>query len=191
MTVALFESCVYNFFPVFGCRSDEIQPDQTASNVKHIFYSNVSGTIVKQVPKFVKNKTIIRRTHFYHYTNFLWFRNVLKFSRRQMTKKNQSNSPSSVLFLAINAKSISGFGSFASDDDDDEEFCICSCWLDCWARDMSRLFARTDVEDGAIWWWLWKGCIIEDNVECKWDACDDIPLNDDETQTDIKILWFA
>lgn len=84
----------------------------------------------------------------------------------------------------MRAKSISEFGSFMSEDDDDEEFC-CS-WAVGWACDRSRLLASTD-DDGAIEWWFWNGCIIDkDDVRCKWDTCV-IPLfKDDDTQTDIK-----
>lgn len=95
------------------------------------------------------------------------------------------NSPSNVLFLAIKAKSISGFGSLPSDDDDDDDVCICICWFVCWDCDKSRPLWM--LEDGAIWWWFWKECIIDkDDVRCKWDKCV-IPLfKDEDTQADIK-----
>lgn len=119
---------------------------------------------------------------------FFFFR-WASFSRRQicLERKRPLHSPSSVLFLAISAKSISEFGSFMSDEDDDDEFCIWS-WPAGWACDRSRLLAWT-VDDGAIEWWFWNDCIIDNvDVRCKWDTCDIPLLNDDDTQTDIKTL---
>lgn len=50
----------------------------------------------------------------------------IKFPRRQNIKMkiNLGCLPSRVLFLAIKAKSISEFGSFPSEDEDEDEFCM-------------------------------------------------------------------
>lgn len=94
--------------------------------------------------------------------------------------------PSSVLFLAMRASSISELGSFISDDDDEDELCSWSCWLDWFAWDKSSP-AFPMLADGAIWWCVGYGCIIDRlDVRCKWDAWVIPLLRDDDTQTDIK-----
>ena len=101
-----------------------------------------------------------------------------------------SYSPSSDLFLAINASSISGFGSFGSFDD---EFCEDWLWLCTWLCDDDDVDDVDDdisIVDGAIWW-FWNGCIIDSaDVMCKWETWVVIPLfNADDTQTDIN--WYT
>lgn len=88
-------------------------------------------------------------------------------------------SPSNVLFRAINASSISEFGSFGS------------FWI--WEFDWIWLCADADISivDGAICWWFWNGFIIESaDVICKWDTCVIPLLIADDTQTDIKFYFF-
>lgn len=103
-----------------------------------------------------------------------------------MDSKKKYHLPSRVLFLEINAKSISEFGSFcASDeddiDDDDDEF---SNWEFDWDKD------GWFIVDGAIWW-FWNGCIIDKaDVICRWETCDIPLLKEDDTQIDICRLHF-
>lgn len=129
---------------------------------------------------------ITTRVHFHFY------------SHRRHGRKTYTleflNLPSSDLFLAINASSISGFGSFGSFDD---VFWLCTwlCVVDNDADDDDDdddvIVDDISIEDGAIWW-FWNGCIIDraDDI-CKWDTWVVIPLfNADDTQTDINWYYF-